>query len=289
MISVSDGELSATLPAFTLTVTNVNDAPIVADGSATTVEDTPLSLTLTAQDLDQDPLTYEVIRQPEHGTVTLQGTLLVYTPEPDFNGTDSIAFIAKDAESSSNTATISITVTPVNDNPVVSDDSYSLQRTDNNQYQLAVLANDKDVDEDTLAIDGASTTVGTVAFNAEGLTLTAPDRYVGTCQLRYTVTDGHGGRASANVSLIIEGGAAADLPVITVPADIEVNATALFTRVPIGTATAVDRNGRRLRVSLINGSLFFAPGEHIVYWQATDANGNTATKAQKVRVNPLIP
>jgi hypothetical protein len=288
VISVSDGELSATLPAFRLTVTNVNDAPIVADGSATTVEDTPLSLTLTAQDLDQDPLTYEVIRQPEHGAVTLQGTLLVYTPEPDFNGTDSIAFVAKDAESSSNTATISITVTPVNDNPVVSDDSYSLQRTDNNQYQLAVLANDKDVDEDTLAIDGASTTVGTVAFNAAGLTLTAPDRYVGPVSLRYTVTDGHGGRASANVSLIIEGGAAADLPVITVPADIEVNATALFTRVPIGTATAVDRNGRRLRVSLINGSLFFAPGEHIVYWQATDANGNTATKAQKVRVNPLI-
>ncbi|MBY0418586.1 MAG: tandem-95 repeat protein, partial [Pararheinheimera sp.] len=95
-------------------------------------------------------------------------------------------------------------------------------------------------------------------------------------------------RASANVSLIIEGGEASNLPVITVPADIKMDASALFTRVHIGTATAVDRNGRRLRVSLIDGSLFFAPGEHIVYWQATDADGNTATKAQKVSVTPLI-
>ncbi len=288
VISVSDGALSAALPAFTLTVTNTNDAPVVANSSATLEEDTPLSLTLTAQDPDQDQLSYQIVTQPEHGTVSLQGALLVYTPEQDFNGSDSIGYIAKDAELSSAPATISLTVTAVNDNPVILDDSYTLQRTDSNQYQLAVLANDTDVDGDTLTIDGASTTVGTVIFNAQGLTLSAPDRYVGPVSLRYTVTDGKGGRANANVNLIIEGGVASDLPVITVPADIEVNATALFTRVPIGTATAVDRNGRRLRVSLINGSLFFAPGEHIVYWQATDAAGNTATKAQRVRVNPLI-
>lgn len=288
VISVSDGTASASLDAFTLTVVAGNVAPVAADRSATTEEDTPLSLTLTAQDADQDELSYEIVAQPEHGTVTLQGSLLVYTPEQDFNGTDSIGFIAKDAELSSNTATISLTVTAVNDNPVVADDSLSLQRTENNQYQLAVLANDSDVDGDTLTIDGASTSVGTVTFNAEGLSLTVPDLYVGPVSLRYTVTDSKGGRATANVSLIIEGGDASNLPVITVPADIEVNATALFTRVQLGTATAVDRNGRRLRVSLINGSLFFAPGEHIVYWQATDADGNTATKAQKVSVNPLI-
>lgn len=288
VISVSDGTLSASLPAFTLTVTNTNDAPVAANSSATTAEDTALSLTLTAQDPDQDQLSFEIVIQPEHGTATVQGSLLVYTPNKDFNGSDSIGFVANDAESSSAAATISLTVTPVNDNPQVEDDSYSLQRVDTNQYQLAVLANDSDVDGDTLTIDGASTSVGTVVFNAQGLTLTTPDRYVGPVSLRYTVTDGKGGRDTADVNLIIEGGAASNLPVITVPADIEVNATALFTRVPLGIATAVDRNGRRLRVSLINGSLFFAPGEHIVYWQATDADGNTATKAQRVRVNPLV-
>jgi hypothetical protein len=288
VISVSDGTATASLPAFTITVKALNQAPVASDRSASTAEDTPLSLTLTAQDPDQDELTYEIAAQPEHGTVSLQGTLLVYTPEKDFNGSDSIGFIAKDAELSSDPATISITVTAVNDNPVAADDSFSIARTSNNQYQLAVLSNDSDVDGDTLTIDGASTSVGTVVFDAQGLTLTVPDLYVGPVSLRYTVTDGKGGRATANVSLIIEGGDASNLPVITVPADIEVNATALYTRVQLGTATAVDRNGRRLRVSLINGSLFFPPGEHIVYWQATDADGNTATKAQKVSVNPLV-
>lgn len=288
VISVSDGTATAALPAFALTVVRVNNVPVTTNRSASTAEDTPLNLTLTAQDPDQDQLSYEIVSQPEHGIATVQGSLLVYTPNQDFNGTDSIGFIANDAESSSAAATISLTVTAVNDNPVVQDDTILLQRTDNNQYQLVVLSNDSDVDGDTLTIDGASTSVGTVTFNAQGLTLTTPDRYVGPVSLRYTVTDGNGGRDNADVNLIIEGGAASNLPVITVPADIDVNATALFTRVHLGTATAVDRNGRRLRVSLVNGSLFFAPGEHIVYWQATDADGNTATKAQRVRVNPLI-
>ena len=288
VISVSDGTASANLPAFSLAVTPGNVAPVATDSAASTDEDSPLSLTLTAEDVDKDQLTYQIVTQPSNGTASLQGNLLIYTPALNFNGTDSISFVAKDAELSSNTATISLTVTAVNDLPVITDDSFELQRTSNNQYQLAVLANDSDVDNDSLTIDGASSSVGTVTFNAQGLTLTAPDLYAGPVTLRYTVSDGKGGRGTANVSLIIGGGEPGNLPVITVPADIRVNATALFTRVPLGTATAVDRNGRKLRVSLINGSLFFAPGEHIVYWQATDADGNTATKAQKVSVDPLI-
>ena len=266
-----------------------NSEPVNPGNSTASVEeDATLRITLAVQDPENDTLTYELVNQPAHGTAVVQGSQLIYTPELNYNGTDSISYIASDSEFSTQAATIAITVTPVNDNPQIEDDSYSLQRVDTNQYQLAVLANDSDVDGDTLTIDGASTSVGTVVFNAQGLTLTTPDRYVGPVSLRYTVTDGKGGRDTADVNLIIEGGAASNLPVITVPADIEVNATALFTRVPLGTATAVDRNGRRLRVSLINGSLFFAPGEHIVYWQATDADGNTATKAQRVRVNPLV-
>jgi DNA-binding protein len=266
-----------------------NSEPVNPGNSTASVEeDTTLRITLAVQDPENDTLTYELVNQPAHGTAVVQGSQLIYTPELNYNGTDSISYIASDSEFSTQAANIAITVTAVNDNPLAEDDSYSLQRVESNQYQLAVLANDSDVDGDTLTIDGASTSVGTVVFNAQGLTLTTPDLYVGPVSLRYTLTDGNGGRDTADVNLIIEGGAAANLPVITVPADIEVNATALFTRVPLGTATAVDRNGRRLRVSLINGSLFFAPGEHIVYWQATDADGNTATKAQRVRVNPLV-
>jgi hypothetical protein len=288
VISVSDGSLTAALPAFSLTVVNVNSAPVATDLSSTVAEDGSVSLTLVGTDPDSDALSYELVDQPTHGSVSLQGEMLVYTPEKDFHGADSVSYIAKDSELSSAPAVVSLTVTAVNDNPVAVADTSSLQRNDTNQYQLAVLANDTDVDNDTLVIDGASTSVGTVTFNAQGLSLTAPDLYVGPVTLRYTVSDGKGGRGTATVSLLIEGGDAASLPVITVPADVVVNATGLKTRVALGTATAVDRNGNRLSVSLISGDPFFDPGEHTVYWQATDASDNTATKAQKVSVNPLV-
>ncbi len=288
VISVSDGTATASLPAFSITVEGSNVAPVAADGAATTAEDTPVSLSLTAQDADQNQLSYEIVSAPAHGSVTLQGSTVVYTPERNYHGTDSLSFIAKDAALSSNTASISLTVTPVNDAPVAVDDSFTQERVASNQYALAVLANDTDVDGDPLRIDGASTTVGSVSFSADSLSLTVPALYVGPVTLRYSVTDGKGGRGTATVGLLIEGGNAANLPVITVPADIVVNATGLSTRVALGTATAVDRNGNRLSVSLNRGEPLFEPGEHTVYWQATDAAGNTATKAQKVSVRPLV-
>jgi len=288
VISVSDGEFSAALPAFSLTVNNVNDLPVVTGREVTLAEDSSVTLTLIGEDQDADMLSFDLVSQPEHGTATLSGNTLLYTPAADYQGSDSLSYVAKDAVAASEPASISFQITPVNDAPVAVNDSYTLTRTANHQYGLNVLANDSDVDGDTLTIDGAASSVGTMALNAQGLTLTVPELYVGPVSLSYTLIDGKGGRAKAEVSLIIEGGAANNLPVITVPADINTNATALFTRVPLGTATAVDSNGRRLRVSLVNGSLFFAPGAHLVYWQATDAAGNTATKAQKVNVSPLV-
>jgi hypothetical protein len=287
VISVSDGKTSVSLPAFSIEVL-ANTAPVAAPGSSTLNEDEPTSIELGGTDADGDVLTVQIQTQPQHGTVTQNGNAWLYTPQQDFNGTDSLSFIVKDATLSSALATYNLTITPVNDAPVAVDDVLSLARSSNDQYALSVLGNDKDADGDTLQLAGASAAVGTVTVSGTSLNYTAPAQYTGPVELKYSVSDGKKGLATATVSLTITGAASDLLPVITVPADIEVNATALFTRVPLGTATAVDRNGRQLRVSLLNGSLFFAPGVHQVYWQATDADGNTATKKQEVRVNPLI-
>ncbi|MEL4343059.1 hypothetical protein AAEH92_20390, partial [Shewanella xiamenensis] len=75
--------------------------------------------------------------------------------------------------------------------------------------------------------------------------------YVGPVALRYTISDGNKGRATAKVNLLIEGADSANQPVITLPDDVEVNATGLFTRVKLGFAKAVDRNGHPLPVSLV--------------------------------------
>ncbi|WP_259544469.1 Ig-like domain-containing protein [Shewanella baltica] len=288
VISVSDGTLSASLPAFNLSVAKVNKAPVATSSTVTLEEDNSVMITLAAEDTDNDPLTYEVVSQPESGTLEQHGTVWLYTPEKDFNGIDVFSFIAKDAELSSEPATVTINVTPVNDDPQAVDDDYTLTSTANDIYALAVLANDVDVDGDTLTIDGAAADIGSVQITSEGLSFTAPEAYVGPVALRYTLSDGNKGRASAKVNVLIEGAESANQPVITLPDDVDVNATGLFTRVKLGFAKAVDRNGLPLPVSLVNDSLFFAPGSDLAYWQAVDSDGNKAVKAQKVKVHPLI-
>ncbi|MGI2155630.1 Ig-like domain-containing protein, partial [Shewanella oncorhynchi] len=287
-LRVTDTDGLTAEQSFGITVTNVNDAPVATSASVTFEEDSSVMITLTGEDADSDPLTYEVVSQPESGTLEQHGTVWLYTPEKDFNGADQISFIAKDAELSSEPATITMNVTPVNDDPQAVDDNYTLASTADDKYTLAALENDVDVDGDTLTIDGAAADIGSVQITADGLIFTAPAAYVGPVALRYTISDGQKGRASAKVNLLVEGGEADNLPVITVPSDVEVNATGLFTRVDLGFAKAVDRNGHPLPVSLVDKRLFFAPGSYLAYWQAVDRDGNKATKAQKVKVHPLI-
>lgn len=287
-LRVTDTDGLTAEQSFSITVTNVNDAPVATSASVTLEEDSSVMITLTGEDADSDPLTYEVLSQPESGTLEQHGTVWLYTPEKDFNGADQISFIAKDAELSSEPATITMNVTPVNDDPQAVDDNYTLASTADDKYTIPALENDVDVDGDTLTIDGAAADIGSVQITADGLIFTAPAAYVGPVALRYTISDGQKGRASAKVNLLVEGGEADNLPVITVPSDVEVNATGLFTRVDLGFAKAVDRNGHPLPVSLVDKRLFFAPGSYLAYWQAVDSDGNKATKAQKVKVHPLI-
>ena len=97
---------------------NSNSAPVANDDSSTTDEDTPVAITLTASDDDVgDVLTYFVVSGPSNGSLSGSSPNLTYTPDPDYNGSDSFTFKANDGTDVSNTATISITVNPVNDMP----------------------------------------------------------------------------------------------------------------------------------------------------------------------------
>jgi len=95
----------------------VNDAPVANSQTVTTDEDTPAVITLTASDVDGDPLTYSTKTQPAHGTLSGTPPNLVYHPATNYNGADSFTFTANDGQTNSQAATISITVNPVNDPP----------------------------------------------------------------------------------------------------------------------------------------------------------------------------
>lgn len=122
-IVVSDGEVDSNIAHTTVHVVPVNDAPVAQDGAASGNEDTVITGTLVASDVDSASLTFSRVSNAAHGTVTVNpdGTFS-YTPNADFNGTDSFTFLANDGLADSNVATVSLTVNPVNDAPAIGSD-----------------------------------------------------------------------------------------------------------------------------------------------------------------------
>jgi large repetitive protein len=118
---VSDGgDDTSETQTFVITVTGANDAPVAGDDSVTTNEDTPVDITVASNDSDPDgdTLTRVVTTNPAYGTavVNSNGTIK-YTPNANFSGTDSFVYRVTDGNNLSDTATVSITVTAVNDSP----------------------------------------------------------------------------------------------------------------------------------------------------------------------------
>ena len=94
-----------------------NAPPVAHSQSVSTAEDTGISITLMGSDADGDPLTYTALEMPNHGTLSGTAPDLLYTPFPDFNGSDQLTFKVNDGLADSPTGTISVTVVAVNDPP----------------------------------------------------------------------------------------------------------------------------------------------------------------------------
>ncbi len=104
----------------------VNDPPVTVNDAATTPEDTPVVITVLTNDYDVDgvlvPATVAKVTDPGHGTAVVNTSTgeITYTPSVDYNGADSLTYhVHDDSNAVSNTATVNITVTAVNDAPLV--------------------------------------------------------------------------------------------------------------------------------------------------------------------------
>ncbi|MHC5112213.1 MAG: PKD domain-containing protein, partial [Planctomycetota bacterium] len=116
----SDGDLDAFIAVTGPHRIWLNNAPPVAsDMDIVTDEDVPVAMTLQAIDPDDDPLTYYVGPNPSNGTLDGTAPALTYTPNAEWSGTDSFSFYVNDGKEDSAFATVSITIAPVNDPPVV--------------------------------------------------------------------------------------------------------------------------------------------------------------------------
>ena len=118
-VAVTDSETTIS-QAFIIVVVNTNQLPVAVDQALTIVEDTPATITLEATDGDADTLTYTINTTSTLGAAVLTDAQVDYTPPANSVGVDSFTFVANDGSGDSESATVSITITAVNDAPVIS-------------------------------------------------------------------------------------------------------------------------------------------------------------------------
>ena len=272
------------------------EPPVADDDTASTTEDTPVSIDVLANDEDPDGDALSVTSASAlNGSVVIEADdRLSYTPNPDFSGTDWIRYGVEDGDGDSDDAVVTVNVTAANDLPVANDDSTST--VEDTLVTINVLGNDSDVDGDPLTVTSATATNGSVTIGAGGsLTYTPNADFTGTDTISYTISDGAGGTASASVAVIVA--AVNDAPV----AVDDTATTAEDTPVTIdvlGNDTDVD--GDTLAVttaSATNGTVVVEAGGGLTYtpnadfsgtdtitYDVSDGSGGTATGSVAVTV-----
>src|SRR5205814_1367465 len=121
---ISDGHGGTATATVNVTVNAVNDAPVAANNSYSTDEDTALTVAAPGvlgndTDVDSPTLTAVLVAGPSHGTLTLNANgSFTYTPSANYNGADSFSYKDNDGAADSNVATVALTINAVNDAPV---------------------------------------------------------------------------------------------------------------------------------------------------------------------------
>jgi VCBS repeat-containing protein len=180
-------------------VTVANVAPVAAGEAYTITEDTQLVVSIPGvlgndTDVNGDELTAVVETSTPNGTLVLNPNgSFTYTPDSNFFGTDMFTYHASDGTLPSNAATVTITVTPLSDNPVAASDVYSVDEDAVLTITApGVLANDTDPDGGTLtAVLVTDVSSGTLALSANGSFTYTPDAdFFGTDTFTYYASSG---------------------------------------------------------------------------------------------------
>ena len=311
-INADDG-VSPASQTFNISVTPDNDAPVAVDDSATTDEGAGVTVNVLENDSDvegSDLLVTEV-GAPSHGSseVSGEGQSVTYTPIENFNGTDSFTYIVSDGFTSS-TATVTISVQSVNDNPVAEDDSLTINE-DDTLILIEPLANDSDVDiasnGDHLLISEVTGEVhGTVVLAGDGLSLTytADANWNGIETLQYSILDD--GLLSDSATITVTVNALNDAPVAvadtsstnedtTLEIEVLANDYDVDTSLEGDSMTIVSVDGLDLAtVNIIESgtALEFIPasnmnGEEVFTYIIEDSHGAQSTNSVTVQINPV--
>ncbi len=300
-ITVSDGNGGTV--AQTITFNVGNPAPTATNDSASTAEDTPVTISPLANDSDPDgdPLTI-TSASALNGTVVINadGTV-TYTPNPGYNGTDTITYTISDGNGGTSTASITMAVANVNDVPVTSGSIGNQTNLDSQIINLPVAGAFSDPDGDTLSFTATGLPAGLVIDPVTGVISGTIDHSAsqlggGAYAIVVTANDGRGGTITQSFSWTVTNpapGAVND--VATTNEDTAVQIPVLANDVdPDGdplTVTAASA-GNGTVVILPNGALQYTPntnfnGTDTIFYTITDSEGGVSTASVTVTVNPV--
>lgn len=268
-------------------------------------EDVPVTipkglLLANDSDPDGDTLTIVSVQDAERANVALDANgNISFVGVPDYNGLATFTYTISDGHGGFDTATVTVKIWPVNDAPVVNGEAFSIDEDSPLVVAAAdLLANDSDVDGDTLTLTSVGNVVGgTVALVNGQVTFTPAPNFNGEASFQYTVSDGHGATSTATATVSVA--PINDAPITT--ADSYVTHPGNAAHIPLADLLANDRDpdGDILTVTgvgtaiggtiaIVNGEAVFTPtlgfvGTGSFIYTVSDGKGGTAT--QKVFVD----
>ncbi len=280
----TDGSATSEVATVTITITNLNDAPVARDDAYTMAEDTSLVVSAPGLlgndfDVEGDALAAVLVTNPTHGALTLNADgSFNYHPAENFTGLDSYTYQATDGTATSGVATVLITITNVTEAPVAAPDAYAMgEDTVLSVAAPGVLVNDLDADGDVLsAVRGTNPAHGTLTFNANGSFSYQPTtNYHGLDSFTYRATDGSATSALTMVTITITPDN--DAPVANDDEYTMLEDTVLTMVAPGVTANDLEPDGETLTSMLVgapaHGTVVLSTNGSFVYVPATNFHG----------------
>ena len=290
------------------TPVQLQHAPILVADTADTLEDTAIIIDVLANDTDPegDPLQVVAASDPNGGTVAvLENGQLRFTPAADFHGTTTLRYTVSDGAGNLVEGTAEVAVEAVNDAPEAAPDTYDISHGQTLEVgaQNGVLANDLDVDGDTLSVvSHGAASHGTLEIDADGAFRYTPDAgFVGTEEVEYTVSDGS---VSTTASLRISVGNTAPALVLSAPGeanegdsfvlsieaeDAEGGALSYSIDWGDGTPALVLSAAELAAISGLVAHVYADNAERTVSVTATDSAGAATTRTHSLVVHNVAP
>ena len=299
--TVSDGNGGTDTASVSVTVGAAqNTAPVATDDTASVAEDSSVVVNVLSndRDADGDSLRISGVGDPANGTVVIEEGQIRYTPNANFNGTDLFTYTITDGQES-RTASVSVTVDPVNDAPVAPE--MHIQSDEDTWYYGRIEASD--VEGDALTYSLVSVHAPhylDVTVNPDGTFSFLPmlDFWSSADGFTYEVSDGNGGTAQGRVSVYIE-------PVNDAPDAVTDSATTAFGAPVLVDVLANDTDvdasdnleiatfthGYNGTVEKVGGQLQYTPnagfsGSDFFLYVVQDGQGGADTTTVAVTVNP---